>query len=202
MHFELLVDEPSKEEALKNLVPRIIGSEHSFGIREYAEKKLVARLRGYKKIGGSQVIVVLRDEDRKDCHQLKAMMEEMADGCGLITKSQARSGQNYQVINRIAIEELEAWFFGDIPALVRAYPGVPATLGEKARFRDPDAIRGGTWEALFRVLQRAGYYRGLRRPPKKELARNISMHMDPDRNRSRSFQVFRDALERAMQISF
>jgi len=202
MHFELLVDEPSKEEALKNLVPRIIGPAHSFGIKGYEEKKLVARLRGYKRIGGSQVIVVLRDEDRKDCHQLKSRMEKMAQDGGLITKSQARPGQNYRLINRIAIEELEAWFFGDVPALVRAYPGVPDTLAEKAPYRNPDAISGGTWEALFRVLQKAGYYRALRRPPKKELARKISAHMDPDRNRSRSFQVFREALKQATQSIF
>jgi hypothetical protein len=41
-------------------------------------------------------------------------------------------------------------------------------------------------------LRRAGYYPG--GLPKIEVARNISEHMDPDRNTSRSFQVFREAL--------
>ncbi|MGH7753687.1 MAG: DUF4276 family protein, partial [Gemmatimonadales bacterium] len=59
-------------------------------------------------------------------------------------------------------------------------------------FRDPDGIAGGTWEALERVLQRAGYFKaGLR---KIEAARTISNNMDPDRNRSASFTAFRDAL--------
>jgi hypothetical protein len=32
-------------------------------------------------------------------------------------------------LNRIAVEELEAWFFGDIEALRAVYPKLSATLG-------------------------------------------------------------------------
>ncbi len=96
------------------------------------------------------------------------------------------------MLNRIAIEELEAWFFGDVKAIAEAYPGVSLSLGNKAKYRNPDAITGGTWEALQRVLQTEGYY--LAGMPKIEVARKISEHMEPKRNQSRSFQVFRDAL--------
>ena len=92
------------------------------------------------------------------------------------------------------IEELEAWFFGDPDALRAAYPRVSRTLERKARYRDPDAVPGGTWEALLRVLQRAGYYKGVPLP-KLEAANRIAQHMDPERNRSRSFQAFRAGLE-------
>jgi hypothetical protein len=61
----------------------------------------------------------------------------------------------------LAIEELEAWFFGDMDAVRALYPRVPETLEQRAGFRDPDAIRGGTWEALERILQRAGYFAGV-----------------------------------------
>jgi len=90
------------------------------------------------------------------------------------------------------VEELEAWFFGDVSALIAAYPGVPATLAHRARFRDPDAISGGTWESLERVLQRAGHHTG--GLEKLRAAREIAKHMDPERNRSRSFCGFRDRL--------
>jgi len=60
------------------------------------------------------------------------------------------------VVNRIAIEELEAWYFGDVEAICDAYPGVPRTLAQRNGMREPDEIRGGTWEALERVVQRAG----------------------------------------------
>jgi hypothetical protein len=96
------------------------------------------------------------------------------------------------VVNRIAVEELEAWFFGDATAIMQAYPGIPASLPQKAKYREPDAIAGGTWEALERVLQRAGYFKG--GLAKIEAARSIARKMDPQQNRSISFRCFRDAL--------
>ena len=110
----------------------------------------------------------------------------------MATKSAVPPGQQFQVVNRLAIKELEAWFFGDVDALKAAYPRVSPTLGQRARYRNPDAITGGTWEALERLLQRLNYFRqGL---PKITVAREVSRHMDPARNRSRSFQVFREGL--------
>lgn len=71
---------------------------------------------------------------------------------------------------------------------------MPDTLLRRAGFRDPDAIAGGTWEALERELQRRGYFKqGLR---KLELAREVAARMDPQRNRSHSFGCLRDALAR------
>ena len=73
-----------------------------------------------------------------------------------------------------------------------SYPRVPATVPSQAKYRVPDAIAGGTWEALERVLQKAGYFKtGL---AKIEAAKAIAANMMPDRNNSRSFQVFRHAL--------
>jgi len=66
----------------------------------------------------------------------------------------------------------------------------------KAGFRDPDAIAGGTWEAMERVLKKAGYFRtGLR---KVELARSVAAHMQIQQNRSCSFQAFASAVASAM----
>jgi hypothetical protein len=90
------------------------------------------------------------------------------------------------------IEELEAWYFGDWEAVRRAYPKVDATIPAQAKYRDPDAIKGGTWEALERALKKAGYFKsGLR---KVELARAVAEHMEPGRNTSHSFKVLRTAL--------
>jgi hypothetical protein len=137
-------------------------------------------------------IVVVVDEDRQDCHQLKGQLERFAQSAGLHTKSAPHANGRFHVLNRIAIEELEAWFFGDVGALRSAYPRVPGTLNRRARFRDPDAINGGTWQALARVLKSAGYYRaGF---PKIEVARTVAAKMDPQANTSKSFQVFREGL--------
>ena len=197
MHFEFLVEEPSAEAALQNLLPLILGHT-DFAIHPSQGKvvlirNLPGRLKGYKHwLPQDWRIVVLVDQDDDDCHRLKAALEEAAIGAGLTTKSKRKSGTNFQVLNRVAIEELEAWFFGDPDAVVRAYPRVSASFAHKESYRHPDRIRGGTWEALERLLQRAGYHRG--GLSKIRAARDISAHMVPARNSSESFSAFRDGL--------
>jgi len=200
MHLEFLVEELSAEAALINLVPKIV-PEVTFDVHVHQGKgdllvKLPGRLQGYRRwLPADWRIVVLIDEDRRPpCKEQKDLLEQAARDAGLLTRATAPAGQTHHVVNRLAVEELEAWFFGDVPALVTAYPRVSPSLGKHAKYRNPDAITGGTWEALERVLQRAGYYAaGL---PKVEVAGNVSEHMDPGRNTSKSFQVFRDALRR------
>ena len=197
MHIEFLVEEPSAEAALRNLAPKIVpGVDVQFRVFQGKQdllSKLPGILRGYQRwIPADWRIVVLVDEDRQDCTKLKAEMEKAAEGAGLSTRSLARGGSAFQVLNRISIEELEAWFFGDVEALHLAYPRIPPSLATSSKYRDPDAIQGGTWEALERELQGKGYFRG--GLAKIEAAKAISAHMDPDQNRSKSFQVFRDGL--------
>ncbi len=198
MHIEFFLEEPSCEAAIQNIAPRILPAGDSFNIHPHQGKsdllaKLPDRLRGYRYwLPQDWCIVVLLDADDQNCEELKADLEQYARTAGLITPARRRPGSRIQVVNRIAVEELEAWFFGDVEALRAAYPRVSATLAKKARYRDPDAITGGTCEALERELQRHGYFPGGLR--KITAAREISHQMDPARNRSRSFQVFREGL--------
>jgi len=203
VHFEFLVEEPSAKVALQNVVPQILPSDHTFDIHAYQGKrdlltKLPQRLKGYRSwMPQDYRIVVLIDEDRRDCHKQKAELEGIAAAAGLSTKLTPDSDGRYRVINRLAIEELEAWFFGDFDAINWAYPKVPITLKKKPKYRHPDQITGGTWEALERLLRRFGYYPG--GMPKIETARRISEQMKPILNRSKSFQVFMQAIEQAYQ---
>lgn len=198
MHIELFLEEPSAEAFLQGLLPRLLPPGTTWNPIVFQGKtdllgNLERRLKGYKSwIPMDWKIVVLIDEDRANCLKLKARMEAAAAVAGLITKTVATGGQ-YVVLNRIAVEELEAWFFGDPAALAAAFPGVSPNLGMKAPYRHPDAIAGGTWEALERVLQRAGYYGG--GLPKIEVAREMALHMDVSRNTSASFQTFVRGLE-------
>jgi hypothetical protein len=97
------------------------------------------------------------------------------------------------VVNRLAIEELEAWYFGDWDAVKAAYPRVSNAVADRAKYRDPDAIAGGTWEAFERILRSAGYFRtGLR---KIEAARAVAKHWQPHANRSRSFRALSHVLQ-------
>jgi hypothetical protein len=194
MHLEFLVEEESCAEALKFLVPKIIDSQITFVTHVFQGKRellncLPARLQGYAKwLPQGYRIVVLVDRDNDKCLRLKTTLENAAKDAGLTTRACADDRRRTQVLNRIVIEELEAWFLGDVEAIRIAYPRVPATLGEKRAFRNPDAVLGGTWEALERVLKQAGYYSvGM---PKIEVARSIAQHLHPERNRSASFKAF------------
>lgn len=195
-HVELLVEEPSMEAALRLLLPPMLEGI-SFEIYQHQckddlLKRLPERLRGYATwIPETWRIVIVVDRDDDECDELKRRLEQMAKDTGLRTRSMDGGG-GYVVVNRLAIEELEAWYFGDWEAVRAAYPKVPPTIPQRAPYRDPDAIAGGTWEAFERVLQRVGYFKtGLR---KIEAARAVAAHMDHDRNRSRSFQALRGAL--------
>ena len=93
------------------------------------------------------------------------------------------------------IEELEAWYFGDWEAVRAAYPRLKPTVPRPARYRVPDAIKGGTWEAFERIMQRHGYFEtGLR---KIEAARAVAARMEVDRNRSLSFVRFHEIIAEA-----
>jgi hypothetical protein len=194
MHLEFLVEELSAEMALHNLLPKLVRGEHTYRIITFQGKKdllvkLPGELRGYRKwIDNDFRIIVLVDRDGQDCHILKNQLEEISENAKLLTKSKSIKNSGFFVLNRIAVEELEAWFFGDHQAIKTAYPRVSQAFQNKAQYRNPDQISGGTWEALERILKAAGYFKyGLR---KTEAAMNISEHMEPLRNRSKSFQVF------------
>ena len=196
MHLEILVEETSAEVALRFLIPKVV-NDVTFRIHTHRGKRdliksLPSRLRSYQRWHEQDFgVVVVVDEDRQNCHELKARLEELVRTAGLVTKASARAGR-FQAVTRIAVEELEAWFLGDADALTAAYPRVPRTFAQRAAYRVPDEVTGGTWEALERLLQRAGYYRsGL---AKIQAARDIAQYMEPSRNRSKSFRVFCDGL--------
>lgn len=198
-HIEFLVEEPSMAEFLNIILPKVIITELTYNIHVFQGKpdllkKLQNRLTGYfNYIPKDWLIIVVIDEDRKDCHELKSKLENKCTIAGLYTKSQPNSEGEFSVVNRIAVEELEAWYFGDIHALCKAYPGIPATLTSKARYRNPDNIQGGTWEQLERILNRANYHGG--GLSKIKATRDIAKHMNPEINKSHSFCVFRDTLK-------
>ncbi len=158
MHIDFLLEEPSAEAALRAILPRILSDNVSFDFhvfkgKEDLLKKLPERLKTYRQwIPNDWRIIVLIDEDRKDCHELKANLEKAAHEAGFVTKSNAAPDEDFQVVNRIAIEELEAWFFGDVEAMHTVYPRIPINLQSKTKYRNPDAIQGGTSEALEHLL--------------------------------------------------
>lgn len=200
-HLELLVEEPSMEAFLRAFLPRLLPQGRSFEVHPFQGKsdllgKLEARLRAYAAwLPTDWRIIVIVDRDGDDCRVLKRHLEAIARRVGL--KTRTRSGNaHWQLVNRIAIEELEAWYFGDWEAVHTAYPRVAPTVTSRHGLRIPDVIAGGTWEVFERVLQKHGYFKG--GLSKIEAARTIGAHIDPARNRSISFATFWGAIAEAM----
>lgn len=178
---------------LRGLLPRLLPQGRTFEVHPFQGKsdllgKIEARLRGYASwLPEDWRIMVVVDRDDDDCEELERRLEDMAARAGLRTRTLAGPAQ-WQLVNRIAIEELEAWYFGDWEAVRAAYPRVPAGIPKRQGLRDPDAIVGGTWEAFERVMREHGYFKG--GLAKLEAARAIGAHVHSPRSRSRSFQVF------------
>lgn len=201
-HLELLVEEPSMEAFLRGLLPQLLPTDKTFEVhasqgKSDLLKKLEPRLRGYAQwLPSDWRLFIVVDRDNEDCRELKTRLEAAAEIANLTTPCRA-GAVPWQLVNRIAIEELESWYFGDWDAVRTEYPRVPANLPQKHGFRDPDAIAGGTWEAFERVMQHHGLFRaGL---AKIEAARSIAAHMVPERNKSASFRTFYSALLAALE---
>ncbi len=113
--LEILVEEPSMQKALAHLIPKLLNEQNELqiGIRIFQGKKnllkeLPDRLRGYRR--QTQIdwrILVLVDEDRQDCRTLKYTLENIALYSGFPTKAARGREGTFQVVTRIAIEELE-----------------------------------------------------------------------------------------------
>ena len=105
------------EAFLAESLPSLVGPGSTFTIHAYQGKpdllkKLPARLRAYANwLPANMRVVVVVDRDDEDCLVLKNRMEAAADEAGLVTRS--NNIAEWQVLTRIAIEELEAWFFGE-----------------------------------------------------------------------------------------
>lgn len=188
VHF--YVEEPSMEALLRKILPGLLPELpwdiFDLGSKTQLKAKLPRRLAAVASMARTYptAVVVLVDRDDDDCASLKAELDRIASAANLVVETS--TVQTFHVANRIVIEELEAWYFGDWDAVKKAYPRVDAAIPRKADFRDPDAIAGGTWERFSGIMQSAGYFPG--GFAKIKAAQEIGQHMEPAKNRSASFQ--------------
>lgn len=190
------VEEPSMEAFLRELLPRFLARDLAWQAVNYGSKqqllaRLPKRMMGYAAIPAEHrpLSLVLVDRDDDDCVGLKRQIEMACQAAGLHSRTRPDATGCFDVVSRIVIEELEAWFFGDAGAVEQGWSGSGKAL-RKAAYRAPDAIRGGTHEAFLRVLQGAGHLRGLDRLPKIDVARIMGGLLTPDANISPSFRQF------------
>ncbi len=193
MHVEFLLEEESAEAALRLLVPRLLPDCTLQFIPHQGKNELLKRLPGRLKTYARRLpaepalrVVIMMDADA-DCMARKTALEQLVAEAGLVTKT-AAAGRPFQVITRLAVAELEAWFLGDPAAIQAAYSRVhPKHF--KGIHAVPDEIPDA-WETLHRLLQKGGYYTASK--AKVEWAETISQHLNlsPGHNASASFHYF------------
>lgn len=134
--------------------------------------QLPAKLRAFAVKGADVCVVVLVDQDDDDCVQLLADLQKM------LAKLKTRP---VNVLFRIAMEEIEAWFLADQQAVTAAYANasfqhVPG--GDPDLIDDPSDILA---ECLGVPLPCTGQM-------KAEWADKIAPHLDLDQPKSRSWR--------------
>ena len=211
MHLEVLVEDLSGRRALEHILPKILDpSVHSWRVIEYKGighipkglnpsssprhrillDQLPRLLKGYgkslKSYGGDAAVVVVVDADRANCTTLKAAMMAVLGRCRPPPQTKFR----------IAVEEMEAWYLGDLDAIAAAYPRHNRTA---LRNYEQDSVCG-TWEVLAEAVHEGGAAALTRQGyplvgiAKSEWATRIGPAMNPARNRSPSFRTFAHGL--------
>ena len=174
-----LLEEPSMKVLLDGLLPRLFPGLPFWCIahegKSDLELSIPRKLRAWREPGVR--FVVIRDNDGGDCRGLKADLRGLCE-----------AGGRGDVLVRIACQELEAWYLGDLEALAMAYDE-PKLCGPamRKRFVDPDAWQKPSVE-VQRVLPQFQKGQGARRM-------GVALR-GADESRSRSFQVFVAGVQR------
>ena len=217
MHFEILVEDASGKTLLEQVVPKILGPKgkpNTYRIVNIQELKhrvmaelprkqaktlpwdvilfqtLAIQLRAYSKalLRKNGVVVIVVDVDARRVDHFRNKLEELFQ----------TNAPNLEGGIRLAVEEIEAWILGDMPAVRRAYPLVKEYI---LKSYEQDSICE-TWEVLADALFHGGAERlteiGYPQIGREKCrwAENIGQYMDVNTNLSPSFLAFRDLLHR------
>lgn len=182
-----LLEEPSAEEMLKGILPRLLPDDvHSefrvFEGKQDLEKGLSRTIKAWRV--PNCTFVVIRDQDSGDCHAVK---EKLIDLC-----RQAKRN-DIPVLARVACRELESFYLGDLAAVEKGL-GVRglARKQNKQKFRAPDRLGSPSREL---ALLTSGRYE------KMAGSRAIAPHLQIENNKSRSFNILVAGIRKIMEIS-
>ena len=211
MHIEVLIEDSSGERLLGVLLPKLLGEQgdpHTWRTHHYKGVGRLPRdlkpsgdpvkrilldqlprlLQGYGRTPGIDAVVVVVDSDKRNCQDFLAELKSLADSCQPAPRT----------LFRLAIEEIEAWYFGDRLALFAAYPRAKADVLDRYVQDSPC----GTWELLADAIYPGGSKSikksGWPSPGqiKHDWAARIGPQLELDRNVSPSFHKLLDGLRR------
>lgn len=180
----VLVEELSAKSLLEGLLPKLLPAEvwirfQVFEGKSDLERAVARRIRLWA--AADACFLVLRDQDAAECLAVKERLLVQVES----------SGRAATAVVRIACRELESWILGDWQAVAAALdrPAL-AAQARKAKYRNPDRLHRPIDE-LRRVVPDYEKVRG---------ARLVGRHLEPERNTSRSFQVFCAGVRRLVGV--
>jgi hypothetical protein len=173
-----LTEEYSMKVLLDGLLPHLVPGLRFLCVshegKQDLEKSIPKKLRAWREPG--VCFVVLRDNDGDDCRELKDRLITLC-----------RDGGRKDSLVRIACQELEAWYLGEPAALADVFRNEQLrNLGANARYRDPDAVVRPS-EEIEKLVPEFQKVSGARRMAKR---------LSREGNRSRSFQVLIEGIDR------
>ena len=177
MKIVFLVEEPSMGEVLEVILPQILSCQTEFTViphQGYGDLRMSIpkKLNIWRE--DDVRFVIVHDQDNKDCVALKRELENLC------------RPYNRHVLIRIACHELEAWYFGDLKAVSKAYGKKLENLSSKSAYRVPDNIMAPKGR-LKRLIPEHQQISG---------AKRIAPYMDIYSNTSKSFNVFVEGVRR------
>ncbi|MFN3809885.1 MAG: DUF4276 family protein [Roseateles asaccharophilus] len=178
-----LLEEPSMKDLLEGLLPRLmpgwVAGEHFLCVKHEGKSDLdrsIPRKLSAWQFPGDRFIVV-RDNDGADCAAVLAKLKGLCAAAG-----------RPDTLVRLACQELEAWYLGDLSAVASAFDQVKAdTPATRKRFAEPDS-----WQKPSVEMQRL-----VPSFQKRAGARAMAQYLrEPEFNRSPSYGKFIDGVRR------
>lgn len=175
MIVEILLEEPSMENFLRVLLPKILPpnyvlDENCF-LRPHngksdLKKSIPNKIKVFSNYYEPARVIIIHDQDSNDCKILKKSLIDLCKVNG-----------DCPVLIRIACRELESWYLGDMDAIEKVYPKFKAKNFKKvAKFRNPDLLQASQ-ELKILVPE---FQKGV-------ASKNIAKFISIDKNTSLSF---------------
>lgn len=207
MHLQFLIEDMSGEVLIRHIMDKLVMGKESVtydckafkgigGFKKNPVHKSVKTnkllndlgiyLKGFEKSlqNIDAAIIIVLDNDRRNTDEFRKELEMRALGAMIFIDH----------VFCIAVEEMEAWLLGDKEALFKAYPDSRESIFKEYK---QDHICG-TWEVLANVVYKGGLKKFVKDCPtyreigkyKSIWADEIGTYMNPDVNKSPSFQLF------------
>lgn len=175
MIVEILVEEPSMENFLREVLPKILPPgyilDDNIFLRPHngksdLKKSIPNKIKVFSNYHLPAKVIIIHDQDSNDCKKLKKGLVELC-----------KTNGKCPVLVRIACKELESWYLGDMDAIEKVYPKFKAKNFKKsAKFKNPDLLQASQELKILVPEFQKGF-----------ASKNISKFISVEKNTSPSF---------------